>query len=443
MSKHINTEITHIEQAIQILSYNEQWWDGFKPHNKDLETLRSLAESPYAYTEKQGKLAVLLLKRYHTLFQKFKIDITQLLDTPVFKEPFRIISFEKSIKKITHESKEYIELKFPYTSKLIQLVRCLKHQKTQGLLNISYDGDSKKWIMPYSEVVVYYCVLIAARYDFKFYDLDLLEVFQDIKREKLQYKKPLITVTSQTIEHKHVTKSFRDWWQHQMSHKKFIIQCDSLKNLGIETIFKISPRTLTEKIAFANKKDCYIDRNTYSKTNLLKALQDLDSLPALVPVGHDFSDIKDVDEIFSWYDAFKQVGIKIDQVAWGFTMSPPPDFRKSKDGSFLHLYESYPKKLPDYQKEIMFKRWNDLYVTSKADKEINDNTKIIFAKLKIPRTLIKSRIKIKSAFNMLSSEHFPNVSDTMSKMVENLPKRIYYVNKDTHNYLNNEKHEFL
>jgi len=57
--------------------------------------------------------------------------------------------------------------------------------------------------------------------------------------------------------------------------------------------------------------------------------------------------------------------------------------------------------------------------------------------------LIKSGVEIKSTFNMLDSEYFPNVSDTMSKMVENLPKRIYYVTKDKHTFLSNNKNEFM
>jgi len=444
MSKHKNIEITHIEQAIQILSYNDHWWEGFSPHAQDLATIRSLAETPYAYTEKQGKLAVSLLKRYHTLFQKFGIDLTTLIEKPVFRDPFRIIDFEKSIKKFTHDDKDYLELKFPYNKKLIQLIRCLKHEKTQGIPQITYDGDSKKWIMPYSEVAVYYCVLIAVRYDFKFYDHDLLQEYQNIKAIKLTYKKPFTTVSTKKIIHKHVTQSFEDWWDRMVSKKEFIVQCDILKQLGIDTKFEITPSNLTEKIAFSDQRQFWIDRGTTSKIELLNSLQILESLPALVPVGHEFTSIQDIDEVYSWYDAFDSVGIKKDQVAWGFTMEPAPDYRPPKDSEEKFYFQNpYPENLPEYEKQTMLERWQDLCVISKADKYIDHNTKIIFVKLKIPRALIKSGVEIKSTFNMLDSEYFPNVSDTMSKMVENLPKRIYYVTKDKHTFLSNNKNEFM
>ena len=58
-----------INEALKILAYNDYFWANpsmlgntgvIKPHPKDKETVRSLTEANYAWTEKQAKLAVVI-----------------------------------------------------------------------------------------------------------------------------------------------------------------------------------------------------------------------------------------------------------------------------------------------------------------------------------------------------------------------------------------------
>ena len=77
-----------INEALKILAYNDYFWHSgpitptvkITPHKKDYETVKSLADAQYAWTEKQAKLAVVILKRYLTKFQKHGMDIKDLLD---------------------------------------------------------------------------------------------------------------------------------------------------------------------------------------------------------------------------------------------------------------------------------------------------------------------------------------------------------------------------
>ena len=59
-----------INEALKILAYNEYFWSDpqmshIKPHPKDLQTVKSLAEAQYVWTEKQGKLALVILSLLH------------------------------------------------------------------------------------------------------------------------------------------------------------------------------------------------------------------------------------------------------------------------------------------------------------------------------------------------------------------------------------------
>ena len=69
-----------INEALKILAYNDYFWQDpikgpIKPHPKDQQTVRSLAESQYVWTEKQARLALVILKRYLTKFQAHGMDI--------------------------------------------------------------------------------------------------------------------------------------------------------------------------------------------------------------------------------------------------------------------------------------------------------------------------------------------------------------------------------
>ena len=71
-----------INEALKILAYNDYFYvDSLKTrinaHHKDRETVTSLAEAQYPWTEKQAKLAVVILKRYLTKFQKHKIRLQE------------------------------------------------------------------------------------------------------------------------------------------------------------------------------------------------------------------------------------------------------------------------------------------------------------------------------------------------------------------------------
>ena len=143
-----------VNEALKILAYNDYFWanpsmlgntGSLKPHPKDRQTVMSLAESQYAWTEKQAKLALMILKRYLTKFEQHGMDLKYLAENPVYEDEFRVINFEKTIKYTTIDDDTYIEVRFPYNKKIIQLIRCIKDKRNLPTEYYSYDGDSKKW----------------------------------------------------------------------------------------------------------------------------------------------------------------------------------------------------------------------------------------------------------------------------------------------------------
>ena len=205
-----------VNEALKILAYNEYFWQDtlktkINPHPKDLQTVRSLAESQYAWTEKQARLALIICKRYLTKFQAYGMDISKLLINPVYEAPFRKIDWDKLIEKYQDEDgEEKINVKFPYHKKIISLIRCLKDKKGLPRGYCHYDGDSKTWNFLQTEVTVYYLTLIAVRYDFKFIDKTLLDDYFEVKEQKLIYKRPIAIDNSDHVELKNIADSLNE-----------------------------------------------------------------------------------------------------------------------------------------------------------------------------------------------------------------------------------------
>ena len=420
-----------INEALKILAYNDYFWSDpqknhIKPHPKDKTTVTSLAESQYAWTEKQARLALVILKRYLTKFQAHGMDIKKLLDDPVYDNPFRVINFEKVIEKYTDENGvSKIELRFPYHKKIISLIRILKDQKNLPAGYYQYDGESKKWTFLQTDVTTYYLTLIAVRYDFQFVDETLLDDYDQIKKEIIGHRQPTARLIAGEIVLDNATDSLQEYWNKNLRDKKPLVQVDALKNFAIKTngIHVPAETTLGYKIAHNNNHMLWIDKNTYTKNEVVKALIELDAFPLLVPVNGDVNTEEEVKEFWEWLKVLEAHGIDIlKQCSWGFDLKEPI-YKKDIDqfNERTYLIDSHKPK-------EFFENLYELHQMSKQFKFINQETKILFVRNRIPRALIKSKIKIKASLITLGGGYYASGTDNLKRLLENLPKKLYYNN---------------
>ena len=412
-----------INEALKILAYNDYFYgDPLKSrisaHHKDRETVTSLAEAQYPWTEKQAKLAVVILKRYLTKFQKHKMDIKPLLDKPVYDEPFRVIDFNKSIEKYKDEEEEsLIDIKFPYSKKIVTLIRTLKNKKCLPVSYTRYNGESKVWTFKQTDVTTYYLTLIAIRYDFKFVDPTLLDEYYEVRNEIKDYKTPTAKLIGGEIIIENAPESMLDYWNKNLKDKKPLLQLDALKNLGIKTTnINVEAETYTaKKLAEQNSQTLWIDKNEYSRDEVVAGLKELDCFPILMPVTGDINSKEDVDEFWAWLKTFERNGIDIlKELSWGFDLKEP---NEDTLGGFTLLQKS-----PQDQKDKIF----ELHQMSKQFKFIDQTTKVIFVRNRIPRSLIKSKIKPRASLTTLGGGYYSAGTENLKRLLENLPKKLYY-----------------
>ena len=283
-----------INEALKILAYNDYFWANpsmigntavIKPHPKDYDTVRSLAESQYAWTEKQARLALVILKRYLTKFQAHGMDIKKLLDNPQYEDDFRVISFDKVIEKYTDDDNiDRIEMRFPYNKKVIQLIRCLKDTRDLPGMYALYDGEKKRWTFQHSDVTAYYLTLIAVRYDFKFTDDSLLNDYEEIKKEIIGHRQPTANLIAGQIVLNNAPESLQTYWDKNLKPRTALEQVDSLKNFNISTQ-GIDVPALThigKKISHNKYHKLWIDSKTCSKNEVVKGLIELECFPLIL-----------------------------------------------------------------------------------------------------------------------------------------------------------------
>jgi hypothetical protein len=430
-----------INEALKILAYNDYFWTDplstqkthIKPHPKDYETVRSLAESQYAWTEKQARLALVILKRYLTKFQAHGMDIKKLLDRPVYDDDFRVISFDKVIEKYTDEDNvDRIEMRFPYNKKVIQLIRCMKDKRDLPGMYALYDGEKKKWTFQHSDVTAYYLTLIAVRYDFKFMDESLLDDYEGIKKQIMGHRKPSARLIAGEVVLDNAPDSLQEYWNENIKNKTALAQVDSLKNFNISTkgINVPAETMIGHKIAHNNYHKLWIDSKGFSKNEVVKGLIELDCFPLVMPVSGDIHMEDDVKEFWEWMNAFKTHGIDLlNECSWGFDVKEPI-YKKD-----LERFNSERTYLLDNQKsKEFFENLYELHQMSKQFKLINKQTKIIFVRNRIPRALIKSKVKPKTSLVALGGGYYATGTDNLKRMLENLPKKLYYSDHQPSNW---------
>jgi len=421
-----------INEALKILAYNDYFWSDpqkahIKPHPKDQETVRSLAESQYVWTEKQARLALVILKRYLTKFQAHGMDIKTLLDKPMYEDEFRVISFDKSIEKfIDDDEREKIEVKFPYNKKIISLIRLLKDKRGLPGGYALYDGEAKKWTFLQSDVTTYYLTLIAVRYDFKFIDETLLDDFETVKQEIQGYREPTARLIAGEILLDNAPVSLQEYWEENLKHKSAIEQVDSLKNFNIKTngISVLAKTTVGYKVAHNNYHKLWIDSDTFNKHEVVKGLLELNCFPLMMPVSGEMDSQEEVKEFWEWMNAFKSQGIDIlTECSWGFDVKEPVYMKDAENE-----YNQRQLMINNNTSREFFENLFELHQMSKQFKFINKKTKVIFVRNRIPRAMIKSKIKPKVSLVALGGGYYAAGTDNLKRLLENLPKKLYYSN---------------
>jgi hypothetical protein len=94
------------------------------------------------------------------------------------------------------------------------------------------------------------------------------------------------------------------------------------------------------------------------------------------------------------------------------------------------LKEKWTEKMEEHKFQTLCELWQ----MAKQFKYIDSNTKIIFVRNRIPKTLIKSQIKVKASLVSLGGGYYASGTNNLKRYLDSLPKTLYYNDYRPSNY---------
>ena len=120
----------------------------------------------------------------------------------------------------------------------------------------------------------------------------------------------------------------------------------------------------------------------------------------------------------------KELGIEYKNFSFGMDIKEP-----DTENHFM------ADKLTKDDRDLLW----EIHQLSKQFKYIDKETKIVFVRNRIPRTLMKSKIKPKASLIALGGGYYTSGTDNLKRLLDNLPKKLYYNDHQPSNFDWHEK----
>ncbi len=232
-------------------------------------------------TENQGKLLVKIFKENATLLKLENAEVLNLIENPVWSEPFRRIEQVKKIYISDHDEKQII-VEFTYNKRIRDQISKTAKDIEGGITSIG----NKKHAVPLTEKNILTIVRDLKKFNFEI-DQKITNFYQEISEilslnenvfdiAKLENKK-LLTLLASDIGDENKENS--------------LLLTDRKIRYQYTISSKILPENLSSKIANRNSVKVYINKKSYQLDQVINSLIDLKRLPILfVFSGHDSGD---------------------------------------------------------------------------------------------------------------------------------------------------------
>jgi hypothetical protein len=346
-------------------------------------------------TEKQGKLAVSLLKKYKIkLTQALLIDISPFLENPQFKYPFRVINLSQSIKIISDPTHiKLIKVEFPYDEKIVTKFR----QEKPKFFHCQWNDSERAWLFSLEEASVQFLMLLLPEYNFTCDDefVKYMNQIQSIQKN-IEHHVPMITKNEENFNFINVVEHFPKITSSDLVESLFMA-----RKLGIytwdEAIDKeinsdnIDPEVRT--FLKTNPSDAFslilTEKPINSLKNIVKHL-----LPCLVVISNG----SELTKLQNTIDFFHELNIDNSEMS--------VLFRLPTDGG---------------------KDFNEYVRDNKLNSSVTEKTKIIFISEHIPKTILEP----KKIFNSVLNYNFYTAHYKMKEFLRFQPNVINIL--ETHN----------
>lgn len=367
-----------------------------------MESLRSQIVMFQNLTEKQGQAALKIIKKYQKrLSEATKENISDFVDNPVFKFPFRK---QQSVKKISiiknkdefhtkFSTSKLIKMEFPYNEKYIELIRS---EKNKNPSNVStYSNEEHAWIFNLNEKSVVFLKKFCrnegfdADEEFKEYMIQCDEIIDKyiddyVPMLSIENGKPVYKNVEKTVPSLETTDILSALFE---ARRRGIAVWDE----EISHFLNNHPNAFTKAFLESPLENNFYINSTTVDLELLNEIV-LNLMPCIfvIPGGNEIA------KFTTAYNFLKKNGIT--------------------DNNISVLF-----RLPNTGGQ----NFNEFVKSQGLNNPVDKNTKVVFVSGKMPKPLMKSDIYFNSIINM----GFDNPHYTSKYLIEKHQNLIYYSEK--------------
>jgi len=343
------------------------------------------------FTEKQSVLAVRILKRYaKNLSMAISTDVLPFLENPTYKYAIRKVNvFTKKISVIDHHTfKRVIRVEFPYNQERVDHIR--KNRDELGHAN--WDPDEKAWLFSLDERNIQFLSLFVKNEQFEVDD-EVAGYLQQVNEivGNIENYIPMVTIENGLPKYRNQSHFVPEMTSNDVvsalfeARKAGIFTWDENVNQYLDSI-NLDP-VVMKFLTNESYKHMEVDSTTTSIQCLTDIVKYTQPTLFVIPGGSETAKTKMI------YNFLTSAGFTSDEMSVMFRLS-------NKDG----------------------KDFNDFVKNCGLNNPITDKTKFVFVSIKMPKPVIKSKMKFNSVISLGRS----NVHYTIREYFKNCPNLIYY-----------------
>jgi hypothetical protein len=356
---------------------------GLPPRDRSiLFSMASQLKKPLSLTQRQAELSVKIITENKSLYGRIE-TLDRLLEFPIYKYPFRVIDTSRRIFLL---NKETIAIKFPFDNSINKILDKIPGRK---IYNINERCHTFKLNESNLNVIVN---------NFKEHNFDIEPKLLDWYNEIIDIIShpenyiPSISIKENAIELVNCNRNIEEYF---LSNKKENIKSNLLlaKSMGLyftteiqEYISNLNLLELSNKLILVDKTRVAVSK--YNKIDIAATLKELDAFPILMFIDDNEKLSSDFN---NWISAFNDTGIDNSEIS--------VLFRSDKNVNF-----------------------NQTIKDNKLNNHVDNNTKIVFVKHKIPKILYK----INFIPSLIISSNIFYVHYSSQKLVDSHPIILYY-----------------
>lgn len=362
--------------------------------NYDERIAQSLADQCFAnnpFTEKQGLIAVRLIKKYRKQFRYSGFDkIDDIIENPVFKHPFRVVDRRKTAEILSLENpkRKMICLRFPFENDLVTKIK----KNFDSLSTSEWDAENKQWLTSLTEENLDFVIdcLLPRNFELDAELSDYVEQYQNVKNNFENFI-PMLNKEDEIYKFKNTNFSgeFLSIFDAIVAARECHVTvfsdniCEEIKNLEISEELKT---------VFSNPevKDFYLSQDKHEMSKSVEISKIFNSTTAIF-----LDDNASHATLEKWILALQEAGVDFAGVAVLFRQ----------------------------KNEELGEEFNNVVKKYGLNKPVSSDLKWILLGSKYPKSLIKQNIKTDICIldNKYVAAHY-----TMKNVAKNSMLNLYY-----------------